>query len=306
MGDFNMTSSEPLMGRISDELSSYSANGVLDIGKLWVQLKWFSNLLNLAVYEQKETIINLKDYRAELPCDFFLLDSAWLCGGANVQNQLNFQAELVVYTETTNETVGNDVNCALPNSPNSGYLNISACNMDTPVYDKVTTKEYIYSGANPITWQNPVLLSYKKGKSMRQYCAKDCANLFSRFPQEISINKEGDSYYLYSPMKEAVIYVKYYNMPMDPETKTPLIPDDAILQECLFKHLVYTFIRQIWTNGDDANLENKLKFWKEESELAIAFAMNYAKMPTFNKMVQLGKRSRKKFASYEVMNSKHY
>lgn len=306
MADYNMVPADNLLARMQDELSSYGANGALDVGKLWTQIKWFTNLLNMAVYEQRETIIKVKDFRAELPCDFFLLDSAWLCEGGNSSNQLNFQAKLVVYTETTNETVGNDVNKCLPNPPNSGYLNISACNMDTPVYDKVTTKEYVYSGENAITWQNPVLLSYKPGKSLKKYCSKDCANIFSRFPHEISVNKEGDTYYLYSTLKEAIIYVKYYAFPLDEETNTPLIPDDVILQENLYKHLLYYFFKIIYLNGDDTNIENKLKFLKDDAELAIAFAMNYAKTPSFRKMVQLSNRSRKKFASYEIMSTMHH
>ena len=305
-GEIQMIPADRLMSRLEDELSTYASNGVLDTGKLWTQLKWFANLLNMAVYEQKQTILQLKNYKAELPCDFYLLDSAWLCEGANSHNQLNFQSKLVVYEETTRETVGNNVNCYTPAGKNLGYLQISACNMDTPVYDKITTREYVYSGNNPITWKNPVLLSYKKGKSVKQFCSGDCANLFSRFPQEISINREGNSYYLYSTLSDPIIYIKYYAYPIDEETNTPMVPDDAYLEECLFKHLVYYFLKMAWTNGDDTNLENKIKFWKEEAELAIAAAQNYAKLPSFNKMTQLGKRSRHKFSSYEVMSSKHY
>jgi len=307
MADYDLVPADQLLARLQEELSTYTANGVLDTSELYPQLIWFANLLNLAVYQQEETILKLEDYRAELPCDFFLLDSAWLCDTKASHNQLNFQSSLVVYTETTNETVGNDVNCGLPNNYNAtGYLNISACNMDTPVFNKQTTKEYVYSGVNPITWKNPVLLSYKKGKSLRQNCAKDCANLFSRFPQEISINKIGNSSYLYSTLKEAIIYVKYYAWPVDKETNIPLIPNDVYLQECLFKHLTYYFFKKIYLNGDDTNLENKLTFTKQEGELGIRAAMNYAKMPSFNKMVQLGKRARKRFASYEVMSGYHY
>ena len=307
MADFEMIPADGLLARVEEQLSTFAANGLLDIGTLYPEIAWFNNLLSLAVYEQKDTLLKLDNYRQELPCDFFLLDSAWLCDRANTSHaQLNFQSSLTVYTETTKETVGNDVNCGLPNPSSLGYLNISACNMDTPVYDKTVTKEYVYSGVNPITWRNPQLLSYKKGKSLAKHCAKDCENLFSRFPDEISINKHNDIYYLYSTLKEPIIYVLYYAYPIDPETKTPLIPNDEILEKCLFKHLVYQTLLKIWTNGEDANLENKIKFWKEESELAIAQAMNYSKLPSFNKMVQLTKRSRRKFFSFETLNSNHF
>lgn len=304
--EIQMIPADSFIARLQDELSTYSSNGVLDTGKLWTQVKWFSNLLNVAVYEEKPVVLKLENFRAELPCDFYLLNSAWLCDGAPAQEQLNFQSKLVVYEETTKETVGNNVNCYTPNGTNLGYLQISACNMDTPVYDKTTIKEYVYSGSNTVTWKNPVLLSYKKGKSLKQYCSGNCANLFSRFPQEISINREGGSYYIYSSMKDPIIYIKYYAYPIDEETNTPMVPEDAYLQECLFKYLVYYFLKMLWTNGDDNNLENKIKFWKEEAELGIAAAMNYIKLPSFNKAIQLGKRSRKKFASFEVMMTPHY
>jgi len=259
MAEIEMIPADRLLARIEDELSTYSSNGVLDTGKLLTQIKWFANLLNIAVYEQKETVLQLSNYKAEIPCDFFLLDSAWLCEGASTSAQLNFQSQLAVYAEVSQSLVGNDVNCNLPNG-NSGYLNISACNMDTPVYAKTVTKEYVYSGNNPITWKNPILLTYKKGKSVKEYCSKDCANLFSRYPKEISINREGDTYVLYSTLKDPIIYIKYYAYPIDLETNTPMVPSDSILEECLFKHLVYYFLKMIWTNGDDNNLENKIKF----------------------------------------------
>jgi len=302
----NLIPADRLLARIEDELSTYSSNGLLDTGKLLTQLKWLSQLFGIAVYEQGNTILKLSDYKAQLPCDFFLLDSAWLCEGATTENHLNFQAKLVVYEETTREVVGNDVNCGLPNPPSSGYLNISACNMDKPVYDKITSREYIYSGSNPVTWLNPVLLSYRKGKSMKSYCSKDCANLFTRFPQEISINMEGNDYYIYSTMKDPVIYVKYYAYPIDEETNIPYVPSEAVLEEAYFAHLVYYFFKQLWTNGDDANLENKVKFWKEESENKLAHALNWAKFPSFNTMVQNAKRVRKKWSSYEIMNTIPY
>lgn len=306
MSDFNMVSSAPILSRIEEELQSYSANGVLDTGKLYVQLKWFSQMLGLAVFEKDEVILKLKDFRAELPCNFYALDSAWLCDQHGSKVNLNFQAQLQVYTQKTCEEVINHGNCYLPNTNQLYVPSISACNMNTPL-TKTDIVEYVASPNNNILhWRHPTLLRLTPGKSIKRFCSKDCQNIFSHCPDEISINKQGDSYYLFSTLREPVIYIEYYSYPISKEDGLPLVPEDAILQEALFSHLEYYFFRQIYLNGDDTNLENKIKFLKEESESKMNQALTLSKMPSFNKMVQLGRRVRNKWSSYEVLGRGHY
>ena len=176
MADYEMISSDRMMARLEDELSKFAANNVLDTGKLYTQIKWFSQLLNIAVFELKEEVVKLENYSVELPCDFYLLDSAWLCDAQPQTTNLNFQAKSVVYTETVNEQVCNAGNCYLPNTNSLYPVSISACNMET-VLNKTTTKEYVSSSNTPFTWKNPILLTLNNKKSVKNLCSSDCQNL---------------------------------------------------------------------------------------------------------------------------------
>lgn len=316
--DFVLVDSERLMSRLKDELSTYDAQGLLDIGRLYSQLKWFSTQLGLSVYGYEELVINLNNYRAELPCNFYLLDSAWLCGN-NWRNDenftgtdgqvLNFQAKSQVYTERICEEVINHGNCSLSPIANSIYpVSVNACVQDK-VLNRTTTREYVASNPDNIynrTWYNPKLLRLNNKKSVRQMCSKNCANMFSHYPEEISINKQGDSYYLYSTIQHPTIYIKYFSYPIDPDTSLPLIPEDAILQEALYWHLVHYFIQGLFINGEDNNLADKLKYLTEKKDFHMGAALSLVKLPSYNTMIEMGRRVRNKWSSYEVMNSLHY
>ncbi len=170
--------------------------------------------------------------------------------------------------------------------------------------NKTTTTEYVSSANTPITWKNPILLTLNNKKSVKSLCSKDCQNLFANTPYEISISRKGDNFYLTSTLKNPVIYIKYYSLPVS-EDGLPMIPQNQVLQEGLFKHLSYYFMKSLWLNGDDANMENKIKFLKEEAELGIVNCIKHSVFPTYNGMIATTRRMRKRVASYEIMNIQH-
>ena len=319
--DFSLISSEMLFNRISEELSTYSSNSLLDVAKFYPQLVWFSQQLGLSVFGYEEVVINLNNHRAELPCNFYLMDSAWLCDEfgydgnegelANGGRTLNFQAKAVVYTERSCETVLNHANLGNPDPDGLYPYSVDACVQDT-VLARTTTREYVISDHNDEAgrqhrrWHNPILLRLNNRKSVRNLCTHDCQNLFSKNPNEISINKQGSNYYLYSTLKNPIIYVKYFAYPLG-EDGLPLIPEDRILQEALFKHLVAYFLRMLWTNGEDNNMADKVKYWDAQADLALGQAKTLIKLPSFNNMIQMGRRVRNKWNSFEVLGSiKHW
>jgi len=297
---------DSILARLEDEFASYQANGLLDTGKLLTQIVWFSQHMGIAVFGQEETVLHLKSNKAQLPCDFYLLDSAWLCDARPQNTILNFQSKIQVYTEKVCEDVINHGNCYLPNTNNLYPVSVSACNMDTPL-TKSTITEYVASpDSQLVTWNNPILLKINNKKSVAPNCSKDCQCLFSKCPDEISIKKQGDSFYLYSTLENPIIYVKYYSYPIDKETSLPLVPDDPILQEALYYHLAFYFLSSIWLNGDDVNLESKIKFLSEMKKEKMGDALYLSKLPKFSTMINTARRIRSKWASYEIMGSRHW
>ena len=300
--EFSMIPCDQLFGRIEENLSSYLANGMLDVTRFYPEIRWLIQQLGLAVFERKEGIIMLENYKANLPCDFYLLDSAWLCDTGTTQINDNFQGKYVFYTERSCETVVQGQTCPAPNDV--GYR-VSSCPQEN-VLDKVTITEYVSGApARTVNFANPVLLRLNNNKSIQTICNKKCRNLFSSSFYEISINKQGSDLIMFSNMKEATVYLKYWRYPLDEDTELPLIPDDPIILKTMEDHLTHWFLINLWINGDDANIENKIKYWEQKKINSLQEAKVYSKFPSFSTLVDYTKTVRRRWNSYDIQNL-HY
>lgn len=282
-----------IFSRIEEELSSFANSGLMDTGKFFPRIRLFIEKFGIGAYQEEEAVVVIKDYKVELPCDFYLLDSAWLCDNKNTFSQSAFQGEFQIYTTKScaSVTVG-DCNY-------SPYYGIAASTcLNETVLDKVTITETINSEPTTITWQNPFLLSLGN-KVTKNVCSKDCKNIFSKCPENISIRKQGDSFFLYSNMKDATIYLKYYAYPLD-ENQLPMIVDSPIIEEALFYDLMLYFFKQRWYNNEIVNVENKIKQLTVDRDEAMKLAYAYIRTPTFLKMVEIIRRTRKATMSYEI------
>lgn len=286
-------STESLFARIRENLSSYTALGMIDEGKFFFEVKWFISHLGISMYEIDEDVLKLENHKAEMPCNFYLLESAWLCNrsGAVSKKVDNFQGKVVIYTENTCEKVVQS-SCA------------SSCN--EKVLDKITLKEYVQTdGYQEITYRNPVLLALGN-KLTKQVCAKDCQNLFSTNENDISILRQGKSYWLHSSLKDPTIYLRYWAYPTDEETGLPLIPDEPIIEKALENHLMLYFFKNLWLNDDNPNVQQKIGFLTPEAEKSMAEAEYFVKLPSFNQMIQVARRQRTRYQTYELQSLRHY
>lgn len=309
--ELNLIPTDKLFAKIEDQLSSYSANGLLDTGRFFEEIKLVINQLGIAAYQLVDAIVILENHKAALPCNFYLLDSAWLCDKNPEITQAIIQSNFIIYNEVIDENISQKT-CSSNNSildvTNNGVtIQSTPCNNNNEnVLNKVTVKEYIIPEGRTISWKNPVLLRLRNKKSSAgSICSKDCKNLFARGIDEISITQQGFNKYIHSTLKEPVIYLKYYAYPEDEETGLPLIPDDPIVQRAIEYHLMYYFFYMTWLDQNDVNLERKLQDLELKRDKYIMEAKNYSKMPSFNKAVEMARNVRKKFTAYEILNSKH-
>jgi hypothetical protein len=106
-------------------------------------------------------------------------------------------------------------------------------------------------------------------------------------------------------MKEATVYLKYWRYPLDEQTELPLIPDDPIILKAMEDHLTHWFLINLWINGDDANIENKIKYWEQKKVNSLQEAKVYSKFPSFSTLVDYTKTVRRRWNSYDIQNL-HY
>jgi len=327
--EYNLVPCDQIIAKIEDQLSSYTSNGTLDSGRFYAEIKLIINKLGIAAYEMVEAIVTLENHKAALPCNFYLLDSAWLCDSQPDTTEAILQSNFIMYSETTNEIISQKEECASgPSKPSScdigGECNTPAqdirnvisngiiiqstpCNNNNEnILEKVTIKEYVIPQGRTITWRNPIMLRLKNKKSAAgDVCKKDCKNLFARSIYEISITQQGNNRFLHSTLEKPIIYLKYYAYPEDPETGLPLIPDNPVIQRAIEYQLMYYFFYMTWLDNTDTNIERKVQDLEIKRDKYLQEAINYSKMPSFNKAVEMARNTRKKFAAYELINSKH-
>lgn len=310
--EFPMTTTDGLFGKISEQLSQYTTNGLLDTSTFFEEVRIIITKLDIAAYEMVESIVSLEEYQTALPCNFYMLDSAWLCDTSPVNTVNALQSNFTMYSETTNEVISQkycntDSQNVRDVISNGVIIQSTPCNNNNEnVLDKVTIKEYIQTGGQQLSWKNPILLTLKNKKTIgQQICSGNCKNLFARSPYEISISQQGYGKMLHSNLKEPTIYLKYYAYPEDPVTGLPLIPDNPIILRAIEYHLMHYFFYMTWLNANDVNIENKVKALRQDRDLYVKEAENYCKMPSFQKNIEMVKRTRSRWTSYELMNTKH-
>lgn len=308
MSDFNLVPCDGLFARMEENLSSYTSNGLLDTEQFYPEIKWLIAQLGLAVFEMENALVTLSDHRVELPCDFYLLDSAWLCSNSksadpDVKDSKYYQGKSVFFTVRDEKVIVQNQSCPPPNY--TGW-SVNACD-NNAIIEEVKITEYVTGAPNSsITWCKPTLLKLNNKKDIQPICSKQCPNLFYSSPNEISINKRSGQYYLVSNLKEPVIYLKYWKYPIDRETNLPLIPEDPILQKAIEAHLTHWLLIKLATNGEVADIWNLIKYWEQQKMVTLDQAKCLAKMPTFNGMVELARTTRRRWQTYEQIMRHHY
>lgn len=305
--EFDLISCDKLFSRIEENLSSFTSNGLLDTEQFYPEVKWMISQLGLAVFEQEGAVVVLDNHKVELPCDFYLLDSAWLCSKSkqadiNAETSSYWQGKTVFFTVKDTQTLLQDQSCPAPN--NTGWC-VNACD-NNKLIEQVTLTEYVTGATNQtITWNTPVLLRLNNKKSVGKVCADNCQNLFYSSPNEISISKRGGSYVLTSTLKDPVVYLKYWKYPIDRETNLPLIPSDPIIEKALEAHLTHWLLVKLLTNSEIVDAWNLVKYWEQQKIMYVDQAKSYSKLWTFNGAVNWARTVRRKWETYEQINSYH-
>lgn len=314
MGDYNLIGTETLFAKIEEQLSSYTNNGLLDTSTFYAEIQLIINKLGIAAYELVDSVVTLQNYKTALPCNFYLLDSAWLCDNNPPITFSALQSNFVMYTQTEKETICQKDNCSYSNSKavrdattNGVIIQSTPCNNNNEnILEKVTIKDYVQTGREIMSWNRPILMTLRNKKTLGSpVCAPTCKNLFAKSPYEITINQQGLNKYLHSTLEQPVIFLKYYAYPEDPETGLPLIPDVQIIQRAIEFHLMHYFFYMTWLNGNDVNIERKVQDLEIKKDKYLTEALNYTKIPSFNKSVEMARNVRRRFAAYEILNSRH-
>lgn len=286
MNEYNFKSSEILFSRIKEDLSSYDSVGLIDEGKFYQYIKYIVDTLGISFYEEKDAVVHVHDYKASLPPDFTLLEIAFKCHPLEGEFQTSPPPSLQWQFKGWNDML-----------EKQSQANECAINCDWQGEDpkQVFVRMYIE--------EVPVYASYNDIQILRvspnvskDRCRSNCRNRFaSHSPFEITI----DDRYIYTNFPHDAIYMKYYAFPTD-DDGLPMVPDNAVIEDCIEYYIKFKLFEQMHMNGDDANIEKKLMYFREMWDIKLKEAKNYAKMPRFDTMVHAIRQNRRKYNIYQL------
>ena len=259
MDTFNFVPSDQLIASVLEDLSSYDANNQLDSGRWhpWIQ-KVVADL-GIAAFKPQHALVYIKNYQGDLPCDFVVLDSAFLVQDKchYFQNGIvNYQGRSIIWDDTTSA-------CAYQTKDDCNGCEFRTC--ETNSFNEVTLREYVKG--LPATFMFPTLFPLHVNKRVsKSWCLPSSICFGSRHKQEITIaNKTVYTNFEEYEGETPIILLNYYAYPLD-ENKLPMIPDNPKVQLAVEHYIKWKAFENMWVNNDDMAVEKKMSYFKNEFE----------------------------------------
>lgn len=274
---------DALFGRIRKRLSSYDAVGLVDEGDFYWYIKEIIEKLGVAVYEEAQVAILIKDFKGPMPDNFSYLYAAYKCTPTILDSgskQTVFpQHGFVFYIDETHEPYRKCANCA-------------AAKIDFIEGEKITVRTFLEGQPAILRFSNPMLLQLSG--NVKGICDSKCANLFCKSPHEITIDKKT----IYTNFDNDSVLMKYYGMAIDRETRLPLIPDSTWIEKCLEDYIIYRIMEDLWFNGNAPDIDKKYQVAKLNSDESLKAALYYCKLPSFQNVINKIRIDRKNLRIY--------
>jgi hypothetical protein len=275
---------DALFARVRRRLRSFNNAGLLDEGDWYWYIKELLENLGVAVCEEREAVIMVKNYKGPLPDDFSYLYSAYKCTPENStesKNNLWPQTGFVFYIDEIHEPYRQCKNCY-------------SAKRDFIEGEKYTVRTYIQGEPAIMNFHQPQLLHL--GAGAKSFCTKDCKNknIFGTNMGEITLDKTT----LYANFEEDGVLIKYYAFPLDPETGLPLIPDNTIFEKAIEEHIIYNTLKDMYLNSEIPDFQNKLAMVAADYAKAFGQAEFLAKLPSFQTVINKIRVDRKNLRTY--------
>lgn len=267
-------SSAELFNRVKKRLSSYDAQNMIDEGDFYDYVVYILEKLGVAFYRECEAIIHVRDYKAELPCNFKIWYTAYkVHPEVGFVPSINEQKPWIWYQD-------NEISQVCPGF--AGNCKIDCSNPDGNGKTKIVVRTFVNGDSyNDYNFREPMELFLSPNvKDHRDPRAK---KVLRTHLNEVTID---DEKILHTRFKEDEVYIQYYGLPFD-ENFLPMIPDQSSIEKAI-EYYIYTMLFEEWyLNSSVPNIGQQLQYVKNEYEHQHwPQALYYAKLPSFQRTVQ--------------------
>lgn len=266
---------DQLMGEVSTDFRVYNNEGLIEPAELIKVAQRVNYDLGLRIHKTKETILEIEKGKAKLPGDFYVLNSAVLCGKYKIQKPViqGTQRE-DVWVETCRKCAGPIGQCACEDKYMISMETHGDNAGDIVLVEKVKTEVRVYENFERIHIGN--------GKTLKP--AGDPHNL----PD--STNGEIRNGFIYTNLSEGKVYINYEGNLEDLDGNL-LVLDHPMINEYYEYALKSRILENLYINGED--VAQRMQLIEGKLRAARNNALTIVNTPDFSEMYALWQLNRK-------------
>jgi hypothetical protein len=279
---------DSLFSKIREDLASFDAAALIDEGRFHKDVKYILFLLGIKWYREAETILEICNYKADLPDDFKLLDSAFRCDSVVIDGSIIDGVVLKKLTFDHYPETRNPDTHEYESSCTTYYNQPSRC-----IFNR---QEEILVQRNSVIEKlsSPVLL--KPGNvNTKSCCTSNCQNIYSNSEDIFMIQNRRFNV----NFKEGTVYVVYHAFPLDENTGFPMIPDNEVIEKCIEYYIKMNILENLWVNGD-ADVAQKISYFNNKYKEHLGQAQYETKLPSFEAMVKAIRLKKRGLDMYQL------
>jgi len=290
---YNFTSPEIVYSTVKEELKSYFDTGAVDDLMFPTYLDKCLRKLGRSSYVISETVLNIEDFEARLPDNFFAVREAWLCtsvDGYPYRSANSFYSQAASQdTIQVSPVVSGGVPCT----------NI-ACTRGCPeCMPELIQAVYKTNNEMNVMYKKQYLL--KPGNiSVRANCTLDCVNLGSSAADSFDIR---DNKFV-TNFRCGKVYLIFYATEYD-NVGNQMIPDNYRVREFIEAFIKFKVFETLTNQTNDETfqqLQQKLIYYKQLHDEAFIMAdIEIKKQDAWAKQRRI-KNDLNRFNMYELPN----
>lgn len=292
---YNFVSPEPVYSIVKEEFKSYFDTGAVDDLLFPTYLDKCLRKLGRATYVISEVILNIEDFEARLPDNFYAVREAWLCtsvDGYPYQTANSFYSQAASETTIQIAPITTGVTCTNPDCSDP-ECNGSSC---MPVLIQAVYKT---NNSVAVNYKRQYLL--KPGNiSVKAHCTLDCANIGSSAADSFDIR---DNKFV-TNFRNGNVHLIFYAVEYD-NIGNQLIPDNYRIREfveAFIKYKVFEMLSNQLTDETFQQIQQKLVWYKSLADEAYIMAeIEIKKQTAYDKQRRI-KAQLNKFNMYELPN----
>lgn len=274
-----------LISSVALDLNQYSIANYIKEENLIKVVHKCNDKLGVRIHKSKQKLIDVKNYSAELPLDFWKLELAFATYLEEIPDSSPLiPGNIVEYTTNPFTVPGGTI----INNPKYSYKD-SCGNCFWAV--KYPTVENV----KVITKMIPLRLGVKIKPECTEYCPED--NKVGQFSIDLDDNR------IITSFKEGQIFISYLGALEDEETGELLIPFHPLLNDYYEYSIKEKILEDVFLNSED-DVEKKLQYISMKKKDAYLEAWQFTALPEYKEMENIYKRKAQKFYNkwYNIYN----